>query len=68
MENDLETWQKLHTFYMSQGYQTKDLAAHLKVSTRTIQRWLKGKSQPKKKYLEMIRKYLCETAKSKIQD
>ncbi len=57
MEKELEEWYKLHKFYIG-DYQTKDLANHLKVSPRTIQRWLKDKYRPKKEQLARIRQYL----------
>jgi DNA-binding transcriptional regulator YiaG len=41
-------------------YQTKDLAAYLKVDPRTIQRWIKEKSKPSKEQLALIRRYLKE--------
>ena len=57
MEKELDEWSKLHKRYM--GYfQTKDLANYLKVSPRTIQRWLKEKYGPNKEQLIQIRQYL----------
>lgn len=59
MEKELEEWYQLHKFYYNMGeYQTKDLASYLNVSTRTLQRWLKGKTQPDKEQLNQIRRYL----------
>ena len=58
MEQVLEEWLKLHKFYMS-DYQTKDLADYLKVSPRTIQRWLKEKTKPNKEQLAQIKRYLA---------
>ena len=66
MENELEAWQKLHKFYMYSSYLTKDLAAYLKVSPRTIQRWLKGKTHPNQEELSLIKKYLRENSKKEI--
>lgn len=61
MEKELEEWYKLHKFYFYMGeYQTKDLAVYLKVSSRTIQRWLKGKTKPSEKKLAWIKRYLAE--------
>ncbi|MBU1999377.1 MAG: helix-turn-helix domain-containing protein [Candidatus Omnitrophica bacterium] len=49
----------MHQFHLnSGGYQTKDLAEYLGVSTRTIQRWLKEKSDPDDKEMAQIREYL----------
>ena len=59
MEKELEEWYKLHKFYMGE-YQTKDLASYLKVSPRTIQRWLKEKTKPGKRQLALIKRYLAE--------
>ena len=59
MEKELEEWFKLHKFYMG-DYQTKDLAEYLKVSPRTIQRWLKEKTKPSEEQLAQISKYLAE--------
>jgi transcriptional regulator with XRE-family HTH domain len=68
MENELEAWQKLHKFYLYNNYLTKDLAAYLKVSPRTIQRWLKGKTHPTQEELSLIKKYLHENSKREIPD
>ncbi len=57
VEKELEEWLKLHKFYMAE-YRTIDLAKYLKVSPRTIQRWLKGKIKPKSEQLAQIKKYL----------
>lgn len=60
MEKELEEWYKLHKFYLYMGeYQTKDLAAYLKVNPRTIQRWLKEKTKPDKNQLGLIKRYLA---------
>ena len=61
MDKKLEEWYKLHKFYFYMGsYGTKDLASYLKVSSRTIQRWLKEKSRPTKEQLAQISRYLKE--------
>ena len=56
---ELEEWEKLHNFYMGSDYLTKDLADFLNVTSKTIQRWLKGSSRPSKKKLEKIKIYLA---------
>lgn len=59
MEKELEEWYKLHKFHFYSGsYETKDLAGFLKISPRTIQRWLKGKTKPKPEQLAQIKAYL----------
>lgn len=59
MDKELEEWYKLHKFHFYSGsYETKDLAGFLKVSPRTIQRWLKEKTRPSKKQLLQIKAYL----------
>lgn len=59
VEKVLEEWFKLHKFYMG-DYRTKDLAEYLKVSPRTIQRWLKEKAKPTKEQVAQIKRYLAE--------
>ena len=66
MEDELRAWQELHKFYLYSNYLTKDLAAYLKVSPRTIQRWLKGKTHPNQEELNLIKKYLRENSKKEI--
>ncbi|OGW78186.1 MAG: hypothetical protein A3I73_03645 [Omnitrophica bacterium RIFCSPLOWO2_02_FULL_45_16] len=68
MENELAAWQELHRFYKYSSYLTKDLAAYLKVSPRTIQRWSKGQTRPNQKELNLIMKYLRENSKKETQD
>jgi len=68
MENELEAWQKAHKFYAYSAYLTKDLALYLKVSPRTVQRWLKGKTHPKETQLGLIKKYLSENAKKTAEN
>lgn len=66
MDRELEEWYKLHKFYFYSGsYETKDLANFLRVSPRTIQRWLKEKTKPNKEQLSQIKAYL-EQKGSKI--
>ncbi|MBL7131850.1 MAG: helix-turn-helix transcriptional regulator [Candidatus Omnitrophica bacterium] len=60
MEKELKEWYDLHKFYKYADYLTKDLADFLKVSTRTIQRWIKGKTKPSRKKLLQIKRYLAE--------
>jgi len=61
MLKELDDWKKLHDFHLYSGaYETKDLAAFLNVSTRTVQRWLKGTAQPDRHQLAQIGKYLLE--------
>ncbi len=68
MEDELKAWQELHKFYLYNNYLNKDLAAYLKVSPRTIQRWLKGKTHPNQKELSLIKKYLRENSRREMQD
>ena len=68
MEKELEAWQELHKFYLYSNYLTKDLATYLKVSPRTIQRWLKGKTHPDQEELSLIKKYLHENSKKEMSD
>ena len=59
MDKELEEWHKLHKFHFYSGsYETKDLANYLKVSPKTIQRWLKGENKPKSEQLAQIKRYL----------
>lgn len=61
VEKELQEWHRLHKFYFYMGeYQTKDLAGYLKVSPRTIQRWLKEKTKPNEAQLALIKRYLAE--------
>ena len=57
MDKELEEWYKLHRFYMG-DYQTKDLANYLRISPRTVQRWIKEKAKPNATQLSQIKKYL----------
>ena len=61
MDRELEEWYKLHKLHFYSGsYETKDLANFLKVTPRTIQRWLKDKSKPSKEQVTQIKRYLAE--------
>lgn len=61
MDKELEEWHKLHKFHLYSGiYETKELADFLKVSPRTIQRWLKEKTKPNKRQLVRIKEYLVQ--------
>ncbi len=61
MDRELQVWYELHKFHMSCGsFQTKDLAEYLKVSTRTVQNWLKEKTRPKPEQLAQIDRYMAE--------
>jgi predicted transcriptional regulator len=58
--NELQEWKKLHDYHRGFGsYSTKDLAIFLEVSTRTIQRWLKGTAEPTLEQLARIKVYLA---------
>lgn len=69
MENPIEEFKELHEFYAGYDYQTKELAQYLGVSTRTIQRWMKGKTTPSNDEIEKIEAYLmAKKASSKGKD
>lgn len=57
MGKTLEEWTDWHRGQIS-SYHTKDLAVYLGVSTRTIQRWIKGKTKPKEEQLQRIMQYI----------
>lgn len=60
MENPLDRFKKLHKFYAGGfAYQTRELAIYLGVSTRTIQRWMKGITSPSEAQFEKIQSYLA---------
>ena len=68
MNNPLEEFKKLHQFYCGGfDYQTKEIAEYLKVSTRTIQRWMKGKTAPSEDELSKIQAYLT-SKKNRSED
>jgi transcriptional regulator with XRE-family HTH domain len=55
----LEAYKKLHEFYYGGfDYQTKEIAAYLGVSTRTIQNWMRGKTRPSEEQQKKIQTYL----------
>lgn len=59
MDKKLEEWLNLHNFYLYSGsYETKNLANYLAVTPRTIERWIKEKTKPKKEQLARIKMYL----------
>lgn len=59
MDNPLDEYKKLHEFYFGGfNYQTKEIAAYVGVSTRTIQNWMKYKTSPSEKQQKKIRAYL----------
>lgn len=59
MENPLEEFKGLHKFYFGGvDYQTKELAEYLDVTTRTIQNWMRYKTQPSEEQLKKIQAYL----------
>lgn len=64
--NEFEEWKKLHDFYSYSDYLTEDLANFLNVSTRTIQRWIRGTSKPSKEKLVKIRIYLSQKIRSEL--
>ena len=61
---EFEDWCKFHEFYKYSDYSTKDLADFLKVSPRTIQRWINGTASPDSEKLEKIKIYLQERSKN----
>ncbi len=68
MDKELEEWHNLHKFHLYAGsYQTKDLADYLKVSPKTIQRWIKGKNKPNPEHLAEIKRYLA-TQESELKE
>lgn len=46
-----------HDLYTEQ-HQTKQLAEFIRVSERTIQRWIKGIGKPKEHHLKLIQEHL----------
>jgi transcriptional regulator with XRE-family HTH domain len=59
MDGRLKEWADWHKGQIS-SFHTKDLAIYLGVSTRTIQRWMKEKTQPKEEQLQKIAQYVKE--------
>ena len=67
MNNPLEEYKKLHAFYKGGfDYQTKEIAAYLGVSTRTIQRWMKGRTAPSEDELKKIQSFLKSKKSNQI--
>ena len=59
MDTRLKGWAENHKWLPEYaGYTTKDLAAYLGVTTRTIQRWLKGIGKPKEAQLSRIEQFV----------
>ena len=59
----LEKWYKLHKEYLycnfdQCDFRTSELAKYLGVSRRTIERWVKGKGEPKQVHLKAIERFL----------
>jgi transposase-like protein len=66
MDRELQEWYDLHRVHLYSGnYETKDLADFLRVTSRTIQRWLREKTKPNKEQLKQIKQYLVQKS-SKI--
>jgi len=59
MDGRLKEWVDWHKGQISSFY-TKDLAANLGVSTRTIQRWMKEQTKPSEEQLQRIAQYIKE--------
>jgi len=58
MEKEIEELKEPHRFYIYHDYKTGEIAKELNVSTRTVQRWLSGKTTPSEKKLKQLRKLL----------
>jgi len=68
MKNPFEEFKELHEFYKGGfDYQTKEIAKYLGVSTRTVQRWMRGKTAPSEEEMKKIQAYL-NNKKSKQKD
>jgi len=61
MDERLKEWMDWHKGQIS-SFHTKDLAAYLGVSTRTIQRWMKEKTKPSEEQLQKISFYIKEAS------
>lgn len=59
MQKPLQEWIDWHKGQIS-SFHTKDLAVYLGISVRTIQRWIKGQTEPKEEQLQKIERYLLE--------
>jgi len=61
MDGRLKEWAHRHRWLPEyHGFTTKNLAAYLGVSTRTIQRWMKNKGQPSEAQLVRIEQFVKE--------
>ena len=58
MGNAIQEFKRLHELYGGFDCQTKELAKYLDVSTRTVQRWMKGKTVPSDGEMKKIKAYL----------
>ena len=61
----LEKWSRLHRKYLRwemepYDFRTTELAKRLGVTTRTVERWVRGIGRPKEKHIEIIRRFLSE--------
>ena len=63
MAKEIEELRKRHQFYIYHDYKTGEIARHLKVSRRTVQRWLTGKTRPSEEKLKEIKKLLDEKSR-----
>lgn len=61
MDERLKEWVDWHKGQIS-SFHTKDLAASLGVSTRTIQRWMKEQTKPMESQLQRITQYVKENS------
>lgn len=61
LQDSFQEWTITHKDQIS-SFHTEDLAKYLGVSTRTIQRWMKGKGKPGEIQLERIAQYNKENA------
>lgn len=59
--DSFQEWTEIHREQIS-SFHTQDLAAYLGISTRTIQRWMKGKGKPSEIQLERIAQYIKENS------
>jgi transcriptional regulator with XRE-family HTH domain len=61
----LEKWYKLHKKYLyleikPYDFRTSELAKHLGVTRRTIERWVIGIGRPSKTHIEAIDRFLSD--------
>jgi uncharacterized protein YjcR len=61
LQDSFQEWIMWHKDQIS-SYHTKDLAAYLGVSPRTIQRWMKNKGKPGEIQLQRITQYNKENS------